>query len=258
MEAARVLNPGGLKVYLYLASNADGFNLELSPAAIQNELALKRTTYYDSIKSLENAGYLNFIQGNIYQFTTTPVSENPNKEIKQSVPSENPNKQKKDVPENSNSISKEATEVFGNSNAAEVSKNKNDKIEVSEVFGNPKVLFEYSSNGARKSEKGVRETNIEIDKIDNIDKINNIRPFDEKRKEELREDISDGGYIKSKKEWVIDRFHHFRQEPHDMQIHRLSFYGYSIEEAEFIVKEILSEEKMKRVERSLGIMPLEL
>lgn len=258
MEAARVLNPGGLKLYLYFASNADGFNLELSPAAIQNELMLKRTTYYDSIKSLENAGYLNLIQGNIYQFTTTPVFENPNREGKRNVSSEKPNKQNKDVFENPSSKHKEIIDVFENPNAAEVDKNKKNKIDTFNKSGNSKTQFEYSNSSVRKSEKDVRKNDIEIDKINNIDKIDNVRLFDEKRKEELREDVSDGGYIKSKKEWIIDRFHHFRQEPHDMQIHRLFSYGYSAEEAEFIVREILSEEKMERVERSLGIMPLEV
>ena len=266
MEAARVLSPGGLKLYLYLASNADGFNLELSPAAIQNELALKRTTYYDSIKSLESAGYLNLIQGNIYQFTTTPVFENPNKEVKQNALSENPNKQNKDMFENPNRMhketidkfenpnnaSKEITKVFENPNAADVNKNKNNKIEVPEVCGNPKTQFEYSSSGVRIFEKGVRKTNIEIDNIDNIDKINNVRPFDEKRKKELRKEISSGGQILSNGEWILDRFHNFRQEPLSVQIHRLATYGYSAEEAEFIIKEILNDEAMAIVERNLG------
>lgn len=81
MEAARVLNPGGLKLYLYLASNADGFNLELSPAAILEKLDIKKSTYYNAINTLEDLGYINLIQGNIYQFTTTPVSKNLEKKI---------------------------------------------------------------------------------------------------------------------------------------------------------------------------------
>ena len=252
MEAARVLNPGGLKLYLYFASNADGFNLELSPAAIQNELMLKRTTYYDSIKSLENAGYLNFIQGNIYQFTTTPVFENPNREGKRNVSSEKPNKQNKDVFENPSSKHKEIIGVFENPNAAEVDKNKKNKIDTFNESGNSKTQFEYSDSSVRKSEKDVRKNDIEIDKIDKTDKINNVRLFDEKRKEELRKEISSGGQILSNGEWILDRFHNFRQEPLSVQIHRLAVYGYSAEEAEFIIKEVLNDEAMAIVERNLG------
>lgn len=252
MEAARILSPGGLKLYLYLASNADGFNLELSPAAIQNELMLKRTTYYDSIKSLENAGYLNLIQGNIYQFTTAPVFENPNREEKQNVSSEKPNKQNKEVFENPNSKHKEIIDVFENPNAAEVGKNKKDKIDTSNEFGNSNTQSENSNSSVRKSEKGVRKNDIEIDKINNINKINSVRFFDKKRKEELRKEISSGGQILSDGEWILDRFHNFRQEPLSVQIHHLVAYGYSAEEAEFIIKEILSDEVMAIVERNLG------
>ena len=88
--------------------------------------------------------------------------------------------------------------------------------------------------------------------LNNIDKINNVRLFDEKRKEELRKGISSGGQILSNGEWILDRFHNFRQEPLSVQIHRLAVYGYSAEEAEFIIKEVLNDEAMAIVERNLG------
>ena len=255
MEAARVLNPGGLKLYLYLASNADGFNLELSPAAILEKLDIKKSTYYNAINTLEDLGYINLIQGNIYQFTTTPVSKNLEKKI------DSKNLEKMVNSKKLESGDKKLPIFSKNLETAEVSKTRIDKKNENTNFDVSKNL-ESDSNFLESDSKNLDQTfqkiTIEIDKIDKIDKIDNVRLFDKKRKEELREDVSDGGYIKSKKEWIIDRFHHFRQEPHDMQIHRLFSYGYSAEEAEFIVREILSEEKMERVERSLGIIPLEV
>jgi len=53
-SAARDLGAHSLMLYLYLASNADGFNLALSPAAIKNAIGMPTTTYRDQLKKLIN------------------------------------------------------------------------------------------------------------------------------------------------------------------------------------------------------------
>lgn len=249
MEAARVLNPGGLKLYLYLASNADGFNLELSPAAILEKLDIKKSTYYNAINTLEDLGYINLIQGNIYQFTTTPVSKNLEKKIDSKNLEKTVNSKKLE------SEDKKPPIFSKNLETAEVNKTKIDEKNENTNFDVSKNL-ESNSNSLESDSKNLDQTfqkiTIEIDKIDKIDKINNVRLFDEKRKEELRKGISSGGQILSNGEWILDRFHNFRQEPLSVQIHRLTVYGYSAEEAEFIIKEILNDEAMAVVERNLG------
>lgn len=249
MEAARVLSPGGLKLYLYLASNADGFNLELSPAAILEKLDIKKSTYYNAINMLEDLGYINLIQGNIYQFTTTPISKKSEKMV-----------DSKNLEKTANSKKLESGDkkppIFSkNLETAEVSETKIDKKNENTNFGVSKNL-ESDSNSLESDSKKLDQTfqkiTTEIDKINNIDKIDNVRLFDEKRKEELRKGISSGGQILSNGEWILDRFHNFRQEPLNVQIHRLAVYGYSAEEAEFIIKEVLNDEAMAIVERNLG------
>lgn len=72
-EASRTLRDSGFKLYLYLASNADGFDLALSQKAFQEATGVKKTAYYDAIKELLNKGYLEEKQGNIFIFFVTPV-----------------------------------------------------------------------------------------------------------------------------------------------------------------------------------------
>lgn len=66
--AYKALKPAAFGIYLYLASNADGYKLELSQAAIENALGIKKTTYYEALKQLESAGYLELLKNNTYNF----------------------------------------------------------------------------------------------------------------------------------------------------------------------------------------------
>ena len=78
MAAARNLSAHALKLYLYLASNKDDYNLALSPAAIQAEIDMARSTYHDQFRVLINKGYLVYREGNRYDFYETPWgNENP-------------------------------------------------------------------------------------------------------------------------------------------------------------------------------------
>lgn len=57
-EASQKLTPAAFKIYLYLSGNANGFNLALSKQAVENNLGIKKTAYYDAMKELEYLGYI--------------------------------------------------------------------------------------------------------------------------------------------------------------------------------------------------------
>lgn len=59
-------------LYLYLASNADGYELALSPTAINMEIGMARSTYHDQLQVLINKGYLVRSHGNTYEFFEKP------------------------------------------------------------------------------------------------------------------------------------------------------------------------------------------
>ena len=70
--AARDMSPHALKLYLYLAANADNYTFALSPAAITEEIGMPRSTYHDQFKVLVNKGYLVNTHGNTYDFFEKP------------------------------------------------------------------------------------------------------------------------------------------------------------------------------------------
>ena len=70
--AARDLGAHALMLYMYLAANADGFNLALSPAAIRQAIAMPRSTYQDQFVKLIDRGYIVQESGNVYSFYETP------------------------------------------------------------------------------------------------------------------------------------------------------------------------------------------
>ena len=76
MAACRDLDYPATILYLYLASNANNYQLALSPAAIQNALDMPRSTYRDQINKLINKGYLVERGGNRYDFYERPQVEN--------------------------------------------------------------------------------------------------------------------------------------------------------------------------------------
>ena len=72
MAVNKELGPYGLQLYLYLAANADGFSLELSPQAAENAAGITRTTFYKHLRLLEIHGYLVWHRTNGYDFYTIP------------------------------------------------------------------------------------------------------------------------------------------------------------------------------------------
>lgn len=73
--AARDLSPHALRLYLYLADNADGYRLGLSPAAIRAAVGIPRSTYHDQFRVLEDKGYLVHRSGSSYDFYEVPISK---------------------------------------------------------------------------------------------------------------------------------------------------------------------------------------
>ncbi len=71
-SAAVDLGAHALMLYLYLASNANGYSLSLSPAAIEDAIGMPRSTYHDQFRKLIRKGYLVEASGNIYDFFEQP------------------------------------------------------------------------------------------------------------------------------------------------------------------------------------------
>ena len=70
--ACRDLRPHAFVLYLYLASNANGYQLALSPEAIRREIGMARSTYHDQFKILVDKGYLIQTGANAYTFYEVP------------------------------------------------------------------------------------------------------------------------------------------------------------------------------------------
>ena len=63
---------------MYLASNADGYCLALSPAAVRQAVGMARSTYHDQFVKLVDKGYLVQNSGNGYDFFETPQPRHDN------------------------------------------------------------------------------------------------------------------------------------------------------------------------------------
>ena len=72
MYAARDLGAHALKLYLYFASNANGYTLALSPAAIRQAIGMARSTYQDQIDNLIAKGYLVKTSESTFDFYEVP------------------------------------------------------------------------------------------------------------------------------------------------------------------------------------------
>ena len=72
MSASRDLGAHALRLYLYLASNKDGYSLALSPEAVRQAIGMPRSTYHDQFKILIEKGYLVPSHGNTYEFFELP------------------------------------------------------------------------------------------------------------------------------------------------------------------------------------------
>ena len=75
MEVNKRLKPFGLQLYLYLAANCNNYQFALSPAAAEEYVGIKNTSFHKYLKILEIEGYLVWRHGNVYNFYTTPREE---------------------------------------------------------------------------------------------------------------------------------------------------------------------------------------
>jgi hypothetical protein len=85
-QAQREMTYGEFCLYLYLAGNANGFDLELSQAAFEKATGFKKTTYHDAVKKLTTLGYLTYSHGNTWDFHTTPVRPSGSRQSEQKIP----------------------------------------------------------------------------------------------------------------------------------------------------------------------------
>ena len=72
--AARVLGAQAFLLYTYLASNKNDYKTALSPAAVQKDIGMPRSTFYDQLRKLESMGFLIRDKGNILHFYEVPHS----------------------------------------------------------------------------------------------------------------------------------------------------------------------------------------
>ena len=81
-RANRDLTPYGLQLYLYFASNKDGYNFDLSAEHADKDANIKRTTFHTYINLMIQKGYLVKRRGNCFDFYETP------QQVKDTVPDE--------------------------------------------------------------------------------------------------------------------------------------------------------------------------
>ena len=84
-KAFQSMRPTVFGLYLYLASNKDGYLLELSAAVVEREIGIKKTAYHTALKDLEEKGYLKKEQGNTYASSPSPKFANTNSAITNSA-----------------------------------------------------------------------------------------------------------------------------------------------------------------------------
>lgn len=71
--AGRTLTDAGLKMWLYMSANKDGYEYNLSPAAVENEYGIKIRQYRNGIQDLIDKGFILPIQNsNDYDFIEYP------------------------------------------------------------------------------------------------------------------------------------------------------------------------------------------
>ena len=74
-QASKDLTPSAFKIYLYLASNANNYNLALSKQDINNKLGISFTRYYEAISLMKKLHYLCSEGGNYLHFFLKPNPE---------------------------------------------------------------------------------------------------------------------------------------------------------------------------------------
>lgn len=74
-RALKELSPYGAVLYLYLAGNANGYDLAFSPQDVIDRMNIGKTTVHKYIKIMKEKGYLVQKSGNVYDFYEIPRGE---------------------------------------------------------------------------------------------------------------------------------------------------------------------------------------
>ena len=69
------LSPYGAVLYLYLAGNANGYDLAFSPQDVIDRMSIGKTTVHKYINKMKEKGYLVQKSGNVYDFYEIPRGE---------------------------------------------------------------------------------------------------------------------------------------------------------------------------------------
>lgn len=72
MEVNKKYGPYALQLYLYLAKNANNYEMALSQAAAEVEAGIKKTTFHKYLDLFIREGYLVKRNGNTYDFYEVP------------------------------------------------------------------------------------------------------------------------------------------------------------------------------------------
>ena len=72
-DAAKTLTPSGFILYIYLASNNDGFMLALSQKAVEDATGLSKASYHRAFDDLCKNGYLSCDKEHKYTFSTSII-----------------------------------------------------------------------------------------------------------------------------------------------------------------------------------------
>ncbi|MBR6657836.1 MAG: hypothetical protein IKL18_06680 [Oscillospiraceae bacterium] len=107
-----------MMLYFYLASNANNYELALSPTAIRQSIGMARSTYHDQFNVLVDKGYLVQTGGNTFEFYEVP---------KVSAPSDSVNPNPSDEPklENNPALGFEKTSSVSSVPTADTEINNN-------------------------------------------------------------------------------------------------------------------------------------
>lgn len=74
-RALKELSPYGAVLYLYLAGNANGYDLAFSPQDVIDRMNIGKTTVHKYINIMKEKGYLVQKSGNVYDFYEIPRGE---------------------------------------------------------------------------------------------------------------------------------------------------------------------------------------
>ena len=72
-QASRELSQGAFKIWLYLMSNANGYEFALSSSDVCEKTGISQSTYKRAMPELEEKGYLNFSSGITYIAQNEPT-----------------------------------------------------------------------------------------------------------------------------------------------------------------------------------------